>query len=445
MDRAASCSILIVGGGVFGLSTALSLAQGRFKSHPEDLLVLDRSATPPEEDAASSDLNKIVRGDYCDPTYADLAQASVDKWTDDPFWKPYFHKSGIVVAASALGGPGESYVKRSFEQQQRLHETGRSSAVPKMLSDDTLFASAMAATPANRTGKRPVAAYRNGASGWAWSRGAMDALFQKCRDVGIRFAAGQVNSLIIEGSDVRGARTMDGREFRAEELVVLAAGSWTPAILPDLTRKLKATGQVLATIQLTQEEAEVYKRIPVYIDMQSGFYMFPPNDERLLKVALHLEGYINEQPSLGDKNKVVSLPRTGHFQGSLAEQIPKASVAALRLELGRVWPDLGRKPFQGTRMCWYCDTQDNDFLIGYHDTYSSLFLATGGSGHAFKFLPVMGDLCLQAIEGTLPAHLADMWSFSRERREYHPDRQTSKHIPLDVSQFAQQDDLKAHL
>ena len=187
----------------------------------------------------------------------------------------------VVVAASALGGPGESYVKRSFEQQQRLHETGRSSAVPKMLSDDTLFASAMAATPANRTGKRPVAAYRNGASGWAWSRGAMDALFQKCRDVGIRFAAGQVNSLIIEGSDVRGARTMDGREFRAEELVVLAAGSWTPAILPDLTRKLKATGQVLATIQLTQEEAEVYKRI-----VRSFFFFGGHNNPQLWPCSL---------------------------------------------------------------------------------------------------------------------------------------------------------------
>ena len=47
MDRAASCSILIVGGGVFGLSTALSLAQGRFKSHPEDLLVLGQSESIP--------------------------------------------------------------------------------------------------------------------------------------------------------------------------------------------------------------------------------------------------------------------------------------------------------------------------------------------------------------------------------------------------------------
>lgn len=35
--------ILIVGGGVFGLSTALSLARGKYKTHPEKILVIGLS------------------------------------------------------------------------------------------------------------------------------------------------------------------------------------------------------------------------------------------------------------------------------------------------------------------------------------------------------------------------------------------------------------------
>lgn len=35
----------------------------------------------------------------------------------------------------------------------------------------------------------------------------------------------------------------------------------------------------------------------------------------------------------------------------------------------------------------YCDTADEDWLMSYHDKYPSLFLATGGSGHAVKVSP----------------------------------------------------------
>lgn len=117
--------VLIVGGGVFGLSTALSLARGDYRSKPEKILVIgapdsmhnaslnsrsvrfthpsiapstDRSADPPEEDAASSDINKIIRPDYSDAVYAALAQQAVDQWTDNPIWKPYFHQSGSKSA-----------------------------------------------------------------------------------------------------------------------------------------------------------------------------------------------------------------------------------------------------------------------------------------------------------------------------------------------------------
>ena len=44
-------------------------------------------------------------------------------------------------------------------------------------------------------------------------------------------------------------------------------------------------------------------------------------------------------------------------------------------------------------MCWYTDSLDNSFVIDYVPGYGdSLFVASGGSGHGFKFLPVLGKV-----------------------------------------------------
>jgi glycine/D-amino acid oxidase-like deaminating enzyme len=50
-------------------------------------------------------------------------------------------------------------------------------------------------------------------------------------------------------------------------------------------------------------------------------------------------------------------------------------------------------------MCVYCDTWDGNFLIGRHPDIEGLTVSTGGSGHAFKFAPVLGRLTADAMEG----------------------------------------------
>lgn len=52
-----------------------------------------------------------------------------------------------------------------------------------------------------------------------------------------------------------------------------------------------------------------------------------------------------------------------------------------------------------------------DFIVTHHPEYSGLFVATGGSGHAYKFLPVLGDKVVDALEGTLDKKLRDSWAW----------------------------------
>lgn len=80
-------SVLIVGSGVFGVSTAYHLLKRGYK----DVTIIDRASTLPACDAASTDLNKIVRSDYSDPIYAALAKEAIEELRK-PEWKGLYHE-----------------------------------------------------------------------------------------------------------------------------------------------------------------------------------------------------------------------------------------------------------------------------------------------------------------------------------------------------------------
>ena len=61
-------------------------------------------------------------------------------------------------------------------------------------------------------------------------------------------------------------------------------------------------------------------------------------------------------------------------------------------------------PIVSTRVCVYCDTVDEHFWIARDPERTNLVVATGGSGHAFKFAPLLGEWIADAVEGrTSPA------------------------------------------
>lgn len=72
-----------------------------------------------------------------------------------------------------------------------------------------------------------------------------------------------------------------------------------------------------------------------------------------------------------------------------------------------------------TRMCWYIDSWDNSFIIDYVPGYSNtLFVASGGSGHGFKFLPVLGEHVVNALEGKKD-QFTPLWKWRRPEAGVH--------------------------
>ena len=83
---------IVVGSGVFGSSTALELIRAGKK-----VIVLDRSkdgyCAP---DGASNDLNKIVRADYSDPHYRNLAKMAISYWRRSDLISQFYHEVGVL-------------------------------------------------------------------------------------------------------------------------------------------------------------------------------------------------------------------------------------------------------------------------------------------------------------------------------------------------------------
>ncbi|GAA6043979.1 hypothetical protein JCM8097_003418 [Rhodosporidiobolus ruineniae] len=418
MSRAPSPpqTVLIVGGGEFGACTAEALAEGPYKGNEGLITVVDRGAEPPAVDAACSDYNKI-RADYADPLYAQAGLECINLWRSDPKWSPFYHECGTVVMAPSNSSAIE-YVR---EAQQWNVDSGTEGISPMTHGGDIKGLYEPSLRAGSRTGTfEGLEAYYNPIGGWGASRDSIVAVNARARALGVQYITGEAASLLFHSSPsssssggVRGVRLNDGRTLEAD-FVVLACGSWTPKLLPELALNCLPTGQTVATVQLTKEEAKRYAKMPVSMSLDLGVYMFPPNADGIFKVAIHGKGFLAPPPSSSPSSGLPSLPRTALSPGFKNQQIPPVALEALISGLRRIHPELAElveKRRMGTRVCWYSDRESGDFLFSYHPRHPNLFIAAGDSGHAFKFAPLIGSWILAGLSSSLSPEQARVWGW----------------------------------
>ncbi|ORY14352.1 sarcosine oxidase [Clohesyomyces aquaticus] len=404
-------SILIIGSGVFGLSTAHSLCKNPLFKETSITLV-DRQPFP-TPDGSSIDTSRIIRPDYASPPYTRLASSAQSLWRTT-FAPQHYHENGLCITAS---GPEQKYVSASLANVKALG----TDKVKILNNTEHIKRVCGIANASGSTG------YVNWSSGWADAEGAMRWLRHEVESFSrVQFIIRTVKSLLIDHtkSTVSGALLHDGSTLIAD-LTILAAGAWTPSLL-DLRGICKATGQVLYYLPLSpSEEAQLAKR-PTLLNLSTGLFMIPPS-QGLLKIARHGHGYVNpttiphpeaKATSSGSTATItVSLPYTHLDSPTNTQSVPQEGQSACRTFLANIHPTLATpsRPFTKSRICWYTDTRTGDFLISYHPTYSGLFVATGGSGHAFKFLPVIGDSIVECVLGRTPEDFRGLWEWPKER------------------------------
>ncbi|HLF64367.1 MAG TPA: FAD-dependent oxidoreductase, partial [Saprospiraceae bacterium] len=113
----------------------------------------------------------------------------------------------------------------------------------------------------------------------------------------------------------------------------------------------------------------------------SGWYGFPYHPlAQVVKVANHGVGTsINPEKD----ERIVTADHEKHLRDFLKISIPS----------------LAEAPLVYTRLCCYTDTLDGHFWIDQHPEIKHLTVATGGSGHAFKMGPMLGEMIADTAEG----------------------------------------------
>ena len=70
----------------------------------------------------------------------------------------------------------------------------------------------------------------------------------------------------------------------------------------------------------------------------------------------------------------------------------RAVVESTSAMIAANFPHVETTPFE-TQSCLYTSTPDHDYILSRAPGYPSVVLAGGGSGHAFKMGPAIGEAC----------------------------------------------------
>ncbi|KAI9470992.1 MAG: FAD dependent oxidoreductase [Benjaminiella poitrasii] len=418
--------IIIVGGGCFGLSTAYALALKNqyeiqvFNKYPipspdaascGNKKMKERNTPPPTSTTIlfhantsyfllkKTDINKIVRMDYANDTlYMHLMVEALGLWHQ---WnaeraaqnlEPVFHPSGVLMFSGK-----DSYSDFERDSLKQIREAGYGHFVEEYKTPEEIIQKFPQFKKTVENGFKT--AYLNKAGGWCNSSEAVKHIYDKCIQEGVQFVMGEKKGCMEKvycdpknPNTIVGIKTVDGQIHYADR-VILCTGSWTAGLI-DMHHQVVATGQQVVQFDTPDHLRKSWETLPVWCGdiSNTGFYGFPCNANGKMKVGKHDSGYLN--PRMEDE---VSVPRTQ--MAHTDDTIPIGGLRKFRQFLDKFLPDTSNLDISYARVCWYSDSIDGDFVISPHPDFKNLVIATGDSGHALKFIPIVGFKIRDIIEG----------------------------------------------
>ncbi|KAF2253681.1 FAD/NAD(P)-binding domain-containing protein [Trematosphaeria pertusa] len=395
-------NILIIGGGIFGTSTAYHLSL----THPcpSKITILDRSPYPPYH-AASTDINKIVRADYTTPFYMDLAFEALHAWKTLPVLRNadgrrFFHESGWVMLSNE-GNDLAERIRRNFRDRggDRTSDVEIDERVRAKWGDmlrEAVF---------DEEGSRIEKGYWNPEAGWADAGDAVAKMMEDAVSRGVRYEKADVDSVIFGEDGVRGAKTKDERTYSADK-VLLAAGAWTSQLLSPVEdelgiqeedrveKQVTAAGVCVVHYKLNEEEYQRLKDMPVVIYGDRGEVLPPPEKTRLLKFT-NARSFTNTITTPSGHR--ISIP-PDNLQTTVSSELQTETLSRI---VSKTMPSFASRSPDYWRLCWDSISPSQDQLITRHPhpRLSNLYLAVGGSFHSWKFLPTIGKYVVNVLNG----------------------------------------------
>jgi len=186
---------------------------------------------------------------------------------------------------------------------------------------------------------------------------------------GARLFYGKRIAAPIEGP----ALSINGEQLKFDAVIV-AAGAWARALLPEFAGKLAVKRRIVAWF-----ETPAPKLLPVIcIDDEDGVYGMPA-PRGLYKLGLHAAGGAVADP---DNVRAPEQDDADMLSAHAASLLPQHNSTPVRMA-----------------RCLYTVTPDENFLIAPSARHERVLMFSACSGHGFKFAPVFGELAHEWLDG----------------------------------------------
>lgn len=383
--------VVVVGGGVMGVWSAIAAARQN-----KSVCLVERHAAGHAQGSSHGD-GRIYRFAYADEIYVDMMYLALAYWGELNANKTVLAHTGGVSLYSGAGGNYDShggiealeamYAKRGLAHE-RLSRRQLRARFPQF------------AAPKNTT------ALYSPDFGVLFADAAMENAWALARRLGVATREG-ADVVRVRRTQARVTVTLAGGERLTARAAIIAPGAWLTVVAKrwfGLEVPTAVTRETVSYFKPRGSRAVYgYKRMPVFISDAAnglgalGYYGIPIVSVPGVKVAAHHAGTVLDAKTL----------RTHDAAGD------PAIVAANERFVARFFPGLEPAPFR-SESCLYTTTPDTHYVLDrVPGRGAPVVLAGGGSGHAFKMGPAIGDAAAALALGAAPPFSLETFRLDR--------------------------------
>ena len=352
---------IIVGGGIVGASAAYQLTRRGNK-----VLLLDQYDIP-NEWAASGDHARVFRLTYGkDLFYTELAVQALNLWKD--FQKECREELYVPTGMLDLAVKEKGYEEQCFQALQGMRLPVEKLGQAELRERYRIL---------NARAIRFAVFHPDG--GMLWANRAVTAYANAAMRKGAVIRKKAKVTKILRGKEgIKEIRDQEGKSFKAP-LYLFCPGPWAKELLASFKLPLKPTKQELLYFRPPQNQGRYRpEHCPIFASLSKGYYGFPVHIHGFMKVGYHKKGPTGK-PGPGPQD--VSPKFEKGCRAFLREFMPDAS---------------GFVETEG-KICYYNNTPDDDFILDRPKDAPNAVIATGLSGHGFKFGPLLGNLAADLL------------------------------------------------
>lgn len=354
--------VVVVGGGAIGAATSYYLAKSG-----QSVLLIDRF-NPPHPHGSSHGQSRLLRVAYAEgDKYVAMVRRAVKLWKDleQESGETLFEQTGVLYAGSKKSAFMESVVNSAQSQE-----------IPLLVIDQK---------------QAPIAGLYAMPNDWLTLFEPEGGFLHTERCVAemlrLAMARGAERLTNTQVLDIQSSGTGIAIETSngpvTAKSVVICAGPWVGDLVPALKSKVSYQRKVMHWYADDKEQfgnGGHFKPFVVHDeDSNSWFYGVPDIDGSGVKIGDH--NYENAVQHPDQIDRTISPQDTDKVDGLVKSFLP----------------GMGKRIKSET--CLYTSTANTDFILDRLPDFDRAFVASGFSGHGFKFAPTIGEIMSNMVLG----------------------------------------------